>query len=45
VPLLSDVFNFAESANIYLPKEQYNPSIMLIPSLNLLGMVYNKVQF
>jgi hypothetical protein len=35
--LLNDVFNFVEIAEIYLPKEQYNAS-MLIPSLNLLKM-------
>ena len=36
--LLNDVYNFVEIAEIYLPKEQYNAK-MLIPSLNVLGMV------
>jgi hypothetical protein len=36
--LLDDVFNFVEIVEIYLPKEQYNAS-MLIPILNLLGRV------
>jgi hypothetical protein len=40
--LLNDVFNFVEIAEVYLPKEQYNAS-MLIPSLNLLGIV-GKIQ-
>jgi hypothetical protein len=36
--LLNDVFKFVEIDEIYLPKEQYDAS-MLIPSLNLSGMV------
>jgi hypothetical protein len=36
--LLKDVFNFVETAEIYLLKEQYNAS-MLISSLNFLGMI------
>jgi hypothetical protein len=36
--LLNNVFDFVETAEIYLPKEQYNAS-MLIPSLKLFGMV------
>jgi hypothetical protein len=41
--LLNDVFNFVEIAEIYVPKEKYNAS-MLIASLNLLEMVC-KIQF
>jgi hypothetical protein len=36
ISLLNNVFNFVKIAEIYLPKEKYNTS-MLIPSLNLLG--------
>jgi hypothetical protein len=35
--LLNNAFEFVEITEIYLPKEQYNAS-MLIPSLNLLEM-------
>jgi hypothetical protein len=37
--LLSDVFDFVEITAICLQKEQYYNASMLIPSLNLLGMV------
>jgi hypothetical protein len=37
--LLNYVFKFVEIAEIYLPKEQYNAS-MLIQSLKPLGMVF-----
>jgi hypothetical protein len=35
--LLNDVFNFFKITKIYLPKEQYNTS-MLIPNVSLLGI-------
>ena len=35
--LFNDVFNFVKIAKIYLPKEQYNTS-MLIPNVSLLGI-------